>query len=250
MGAAGKLPQRQGVPSVEQNARPRQAAQREQLQHRPDRQPFERHHGGLHGDRRLGYARDQIEDDLRGGRVHRRGIVGTIHKGINRAVAQARERRVARNIKIWIDAGGLHAAVPDVAEEVGRNRRSGQEQAAHGNAHDEDGRERSAAPGALRSSPDHEPCGDGIRHALEQENDADVRVVEVRNPDCAGGGKGQQAPRKRQQRPIESRDPPHSAALRNASRQRRSLRSDVSTSAWISARVCRGCAGQRSGAKD
>ena len=250
MGAAGKLPQRQGVPSVEQNARPRQAAQREQLQHRPDRQPFERHHGGLHGDRRLGYARDQIEDDLRGRRVHRRGIVGSIHKGINRVVAQARERRVVRNIKIWIDAGGLHAAVPDIAEEVGRNRRSGQEQAAHGNADDENGRERAAAPRALRPSPDHEPCRDGVRHALEQEKDADFRVVEVRNPNCAGGRKHEQASAERQKRPIEPGDAPHSAAPFNGLKAKRSSRSEASISDWINARVCRGCAGQRSGAKD
>jgi hypothetical protein len=35
----------------------------------------------------------------------------------------------------------------------------------------------------------------------EQKNDTDYRVVEVRNPNCAGGRKRQQAPGKRQERP-------------------------------------------------
>src|SRR5258708_25067026 len=159
------------------------------------------------------------------------------------------DRQSYRHMKIWIDTGGLHAAVPDVAEEVVRNRRSGQEKTAHGNADEKNGRERSSARRAVRPSPDHEPCGDGIRHALEQENDADVRVIEVRNPDCTDGRKRQQAASKRQQRPMEPRDPPHSAALRNALKTRRSLKSEVSINDWISARVYRGCAGQRSGAK-
>src|SRR5262249_19013561 len=161
-----------------------------------------------------------------------------------------RERRVVRHVKIRIDAGGLHAAVPDVAEEVSRNRRSRQEQAAHDNADDENGREWAAAPCALRPPPHHEPGGDGIRHALEQKKDADVGVVEVRNPDGAAGRKSQQAPREGQQRPIKPRDPLHSAALRNALRLRRSLSSEVSTSDRISARVCCARAGRRSGAKD
>src|SRR5262249_1191830 len=162
--------------------------------------------------------------------------------------AQARERRVARNIKIWIYAGGLHAAVPDVAEKVGRNRRSGQEQAAHGKADEEDGRERSATSCALRPSPDHEPCPHTLSHALEQQNDADFRLVEVRNRDCAGGRKHEQAPAERQKRPIEPGDAPHSAAPLDGSKTRRSSRPEVSTSDWISARVCSGCVGQRPGA--
>src|SRR5258707_5830952 len=104
------------------------------------------------------------------------------------------DRQSYRHMRIWIDSGGLHAAVPDVAEEVVRTRRSGQETTAHGNADEKNGRERSSARRAVRPSPDHEPCGDGIRHALEQENDADVRVVEVRNPDCTDGRKRQQEP--------------------------------------------------------
>src|SRR5262249_54545269 len=200
------------------------------------------------GNRRLGYARNQIEDDLRGRREHLRGVVGTIDKRKKRAGAPAREGPVGRQLKIWIGAGGLPAAAPDVREGGRGNAGAGQEQAAHGNADDENGRERTSAARALRRFPEHEPRRDGIRHALEQEKDAHFRVVEVRHRDRADGRKGQQAPRKCQQRPIEPRDPLHSAALRNALRLRRSLRSEVSTSAWINACVCRGCAGQRSGA--
>src|SRR5262249_26241396 len=132
----------------------------------------------------------------------------------------------------------------------GRNRYSREEKAGNGNADDENGRERTSAARAVRPSPDHEPRCDGIRPALEQEKDADARVVEVRNRHCAGGRKHKQASAERQKRPIEPGDAPHSAAPLNALKARRSSRSEVSTSDRISARVCRGCAGPRPGAND
>src|SRR5260370_4763250 len=70
----------------------------------------------------------------------------------------------------------------------------------------------------------------------ENENAGDVDresfrrgVVEVRNSNCAAGRKGQQAAGRRQQRPIEPRDPFHSAAARSAFRARRSFTAKAST---------------------
>ena len=62
-------------------------------------------------------------------------------------------------------------------------------------------------------------------------------IVEVVDFNCADRRKRQQASRKGQKRPIEPRDPLHSAALRHPFRVRRFLKSVLSRSDWISARV-------------
>ena len=52
--------------------------------------------------------------------------------GIDRGIAQRGERGIGRHIDIGIDPGGLHAAVPDVAIEIGREERLlADEQQAH-----------------------------------------------------------------------------------------------------------------------
>ena len=238
------------MPRIEQDARARQAAQRKQSQHRPHGQRFEGQHRSLHSDRSLGDARDEIEHDLRGWRVDRRGIIGAIDVGVDRGVAQRRQHLRAGNVKIWIDTGGLDAAVPDIAEEVVGNRRSRQEKTPHGDAGEKNGRKRAAARNALGRAAQDEPGCDRIRYGLEEEKDADLGVVEAVDCGSAGGRQHQQAARERQQRPIEAGDPFHSAAPRNASRARRSLSCELSSNDWNSARVCRGCAGRRPAAND
>src|SRR5260370_8767884 len=88
------------------------------------------------------------------------------------------------------------------------------------------------------------PSATQCKFGYENENAGDVDresfrqgVVEVRNSNCAAGRKGQQAAGKRQQRPIEPRDPFHSAAPRNALRARRALRSEFSPIATNTAPV-------------
>ena len=89
-------------------------------------------------------------------------------------------------MQIWIDARALNAAVPDVAEDVGGNRRARQNEAAHGKADDENGRERAAAVRAALPASDDEPSRNGIGHGLQQRGDAGVGVVEGGDPDRAG----------------------------------------------------------------
>jgi hypothetical protein len=128
-------------------------------------------------------------------------------------------------MKIRIDAGGLDAAVPDIAKEIARDGRSRQEQEPHSSADEENAQKRAAARSVLRAAADDKPARGGVRRTLQQHNHADFGIVEVCNHQGAGGRKDQQAACKRQKRPIEPCDPFHSAALPNSFRARRFLKS-------------------------
>ena len=192
------------MPCVKQDACARQAARRQQLQDGPHRQPFEGHHGGLHGQLRLGDTRDQKEDDLRHRRIDRRRIVGTVDVGVDGAVAQPCQDRVGRQMKVGIDAGALHAAVPDVAVDVRRNRPARHQQEPHDQTDDENSRDHSRAVCAADPPAHNEPRGNHVGYGLQQRDDPGVCIVEAGDPDRSDGRQRQQAGGKRQKRPAKS----------------------------------------------
>ncbi len=201
------------MPRIEQDPRARQAARRQQLQDGPDRQSFERHHGRLHGDRGLRYPGDQIKDDLRRRRIDGGSVVGTPDVGIDIRIAQLRQRVGCRQMQVGIDAGALHATVPDVAENIGRDRSARQQHQPHGKCDDQDGGEGAAVVGAVRRSFQDEPDRNCIGHRLQQRQHAGIDVIEGGDPQRAGGRKQQQAEPEPKQRPIEPAPALHSAAL-------------------------------------
>ena len=76
---------------------------------------------------------------------------------------------------------------------------------------------------------------------MQERDIAGVAIVEAGDPERPDDCQRQQAGREPREGPIEPRDPPHSAALPNASSQaRRSRRSASASSDCISARVCCG----------
>ncbi len=108
-----------------------------------------------------------------------------------------------------------------------------------------------AVGAVLPPATDDEPCCKGIRHRLQERDIAGVAIVEAGDPERPDDCQRQQAGREPREGPIEPRDPPHSAALPNASSQaRRWHRSAVSISDCIRARVWCGWFGRSSGAKD
>jgi hypothetical protein len=133
----------------------------------------------------------------------------------------------------------LHAPIPDIAEDIGRNRRAGQQDKAHAESDEENRREPSASRHALGLALDDEPGGRGVGHGLQQQDDSDLRVVELCDSDGAGEREGHQAQRQREERQFEAGDPLHSAALPNSPQARRSFKSEVSSNDYISARECR-----------
>src|SRR5262245_19029638 len=153
-------------------------------------------------------------------------------------------------MEVGVDAGGLHPPVPDIAEDVGRDRRARQQNEPHGESDQENRREPAASRHALRLPLDDEPSRRGVGHRLQQQDNSHLGVVELRNSDCAGERQGYQANRQREKRPIETGDPLHSASLSNSPQARRSFKSEVSSSDCISARECRASWGRSSRKKD
>ena len=156
----GDLPDGQRVPGVSSNARGRDALAIENRQQRGHDRCFESDEAELHDQHAFSKTRDREKDGLGRWRVDGDGVAGAIDIGVDRRIAQMRDLRGARHVAIRIDAGGLHAAIPNVAIDVGRQiRLDKHESQPHRHGADEDHDQRSPLIGAVHPRRQNGACG-------------------------------------------------------------------------------------------
>jgi len=127
----GEGPQGKRVPGVDEDPLSRQPGKGQQLQQADDADGLEAEHDQPN-------ARDVVRDpaghcehDLREGRIDRPRVARAVDLRVDNWIAQERQCGVRRNVSVRIDTCRLHAAVPDVAINVGRqDRRRGQQKQA------------------------------------------------------------------------------------------------------------------------
>ena len=119
MAVVGDLEDRQRMPRIgnDQGVGPPESAQ--QRDHQSHDHGFATYHREAQRERAFGNAGDGQKEHLRNRRIGGQRIVGTVDVRID-CITQRRKCRVGRHMGIRIDPGGLHAAVPDVAIEIGR----------------------------------------------------------------------------------------------------------------------------------
>jgi hypothetical protein len=174
MAIAGERPQHERIPGVDEHALGGQTNERQQPQQADDRHHLEGEHRELHGDDALADAADDREHHLRRGRIDRARIAAAVDVGIDRAVPQRRQRRIGGNVAVGVDAGGLDAAIPDIAVYIARQQqRVGDQDHPHDHGDTEDEPDGAAA---LRPAQ-HEPHGaeiDENREAEEAHEEVDM----------------------------------------------------------------------------
>ena len=127
MPAAGEFPKRQRMPGIDDDPRCRPPRRHEHAEHQCDCERFEPDHRRLHRGQALAQPGHREEDRLGRRRIDRRRVIVAIDVGKDRGITQRGEMRVGRDVAIGIDAGGDDPPVPDVAVDVGRQVRRGED---------------------------------------------------------------------------------------------------------------------------
>jgi len=211
MPGAGDLPHRQRMPSIKHDVlvwRSDGSQDQEQCYYRDrlgrDKHQLDRRHGLAKAGR---YEKHHLCDR----RVDRRRVIAPVDIRKDGLIAQRRQGRVGRYVPVWVDAGSLDAAIPNVPVDVVReiDGCSERPETHQGGGH-QDQRE-----GWTSDAARNEDCSDGPDRTLEQRSDDEAGevVVELREETKSLARKQQQG---EQQKPqcFSSREAQESAPPR------------------------------------
>ena len=151
MRVAGELPDRQRQPGVDQQLCRIASRDTQQEDQRDHGECVERRDHQLHAEHARRCDGSQREDRLCRGRINRGRICGAVDVRIHRRVSQKCELIGGRHVPVRIDARKLHAAIPHVAVDIGRQDRwrgQGHQPHRHGDAKHQPDRMRRQTPTA------------------------------------------------------------------------------------------------------
>ena len=154
MAVAGDLPDRRRMQKIGDQPSGRSAEPAQQAGHGQDGAGFEQDHRKLHRPDARGDQRHNRKDRLGHGRIDRHRVVALIDQKKLIGIAEGGQRRIGRDVQVGVEAGIDDAAVPYIAVDIARQRRSleHEREAKQRRAHDKDREDASAAadrqPGA------------------------------------------------------------------------------------------------------